>query len=81
MLSSIFLFGSVAEHLAVHFGTKGSPVATSTACASGATAIQLGVEAIRRGEARGGVDRRHGRIGEPRKPDPLFAAIRVVNAQ
>jgi 3-oxoacyl-[acyl-carrier-protein] synthase II len=46
-----FLFGSVAEHLAVQFGTKGSPVATSTACASGATAIQLGVEAIRRGEA------------------------------
>ncbi len=46
-----FLFGSVAEALAVRFGTKGSPVATSTACASGATAIQLGVEAIRRGEA------------------------------
>jgi 3-oxoacyl-[acyl-carrier-protein] synthase II len=46
-----FLFGSVAENLAVRFGTKGSPVATSTACASGATAIQLGVEAIRRGEA------------------------------
>jgi 3-oxoacyl-[acyl-carrier-protein] synthase II len=45
-----FLFGSVAEHLAERFGTKGSPVATSTACASGATAIQLGVEAIRRGE-------------------------------
>jgi 3-oxoacyl-[acyl-carrier-protein] synthase II len=45
-----FLFGSVAENLAVRFGTKGSPVATSTACASGATAIQLGVEAIRRGE-------------------------------
>ena len=46
-----FLFGSVAENLAVRFGTKGSPIATSTACASGATAIQLGVEAIRRGEA------------------------------
>ncbi len=45
-----FLFGSVAEALAVRFGTKGSPVATSTACASGGTAIQLGVEAIRRGE-------------------------------
>jgi 3-oxoacyl-[acyl-carrier-protein] synthase II len=45
-----FLFGSVAENLSVRFGTKGSPVATSTACASGATAIQLGVEAIRRGE-------------------------------
>jgi 3-oxoacyl-[acyl-carrier-protein] synthase II len=45
-----FLFGSVAENLSARFGTKGSPVATSTACASGATAIQLGVEAIRRGE-------------------------------
>jgi 3-oxoacyl-[acyl-carrier-protein] synthase II len=46
-----FLFGSVGENLADKFGTKGSPVATSTACASGGTAIQLGVEAIRRGEA------------------------------
>jgi len=45
-----FLFGSVGENLADKFGTKGSPVATSTACASGGTAIQLGVEAIRRGE-------------------------------
>jgi 3-oxoacyl-[acyl-carrier-protein] synthase II len=44
------LFGSVAEHLADRFGTKGSPVSLSTACASGATSIQLGVEAIRRGE-------------------------------
>jgi 3-oxoacyl-[acyl-carrier-protein] synthase II len=46
-----FLFGSVAENLAEKFGTKGSPISLSTACASGATAIQLGVEAIRRGEA------------------------------
>lgn len=46
-----FLFGSVAEHLADTFGTKGSPISLSTACASGATAIQLGLEAIRRGEA------------------------------
>jgi 3-oxoacyl-[acyl-carrier-protein] synthase II len=45
-----FLFGSVADHLAEVFGTKGSPISLSTACASGATAIQLGVEAIRRGE-------------------------------
>jgi len=45
------LMGSVAWHLADRFGTKGSPVSLSTACASGATAIQLGVEAIRRGEA------------------------------
>ena len=45
-----YLFGSVADHLCETFGTKGSPVSISTACASGATAIQLGVEAIRRGE-------------------------------
>src|SRR3954466_12917947 len=45
-----FMFGSVAGHLAEKFGTKGSPISLSTACASGATAIQLGVEAIRRGE-------------------------------
>jgi 3-oxoacyl-[acyl-carrier-protein] synthase II len=46
-----FLFGSVADHLADQFGTKGSPISLSTACASGASAIQLGIEAIRRGEA------------------------------
>jgi 3-oxoacyl-[acyl-carrier-protein] synthase II len=45
-----FQFGSVADYLADTFGTKGSPVSLSTACASGASAIQLGVEAIRRGE-------------------------------
>src|SRR6185503_11928882 len=45
-----FMFASVADHLADKFGTKGSPISLSTACASGATAIQLGVEAIRRGE-------------------------------
>lgn len=47
---SRFMFGSVADHIADRFGTKGSPISLSTACASGATAIQLGVEAIRRGE-------------------------------
>jgi 3-oxoacyl-[acyl-carrier-protein] synthase II len=46
-----FLFGSVAGNIAERFGTKGSPISLSTACASGASAIQLGVEAIRRGEA------------------------------
>jgi 3-oxoacyl-[acyl-carrier-protein] synthase II len=46
-----FLFGSVADRIAEKFGTKGSPISLSTACASGGTAIQLGVEAIRRGEA------------------------------
>jgi len=44
-----FLFGSVAERLSVRFGTKGSPIAISTACASGGTAIQTAVEAIRAG--------------------------------
>ena len=44
-------FGGIADRLADRFGTRGLPVTVSTACASGATAIQLGVEAIRRGEA------------------------------
>ncbi|MGL4974420.1 MAG: beta-ketoacyl-ACP synthase [Bosea sp. (in: a-proteobacteria)] len=47
-----FLFGAVAEHIAESFGTKGSPVSLSTACSSGATAIQMGVEAIRRGDTK-----------------------------
>ena len=43
-------YGIIGEHLAERFGTEGSPISLSTACASGATSIQLGVEAIRRGE-------------------------------
>jgi 3-oxoacyl-[acyl-carrier-protein] synthase II len=46
-----FLFGTVADHIADRFGTKGAPISLSTACSSGGTAIQMGVEAIRRGEA------------------------------
>ncbi|RFC61927.1 beta-ketoacyl-ACP synthase [Fulvimarina endophytica] len=40
----------VSEMLADRLGTRGLPITLSTACASGASAIQLGVEAIRRGE-------------------------------
>jgi 3-oxoacyl-[acyl-carrier-protein] synthase II len=47
---SRFLFASIADRLADTFGTQGSPISVTTACASGASAIQLGVEAIRRGE-------------------------------
>jgi 3-oxoacyl-[acyl-carrier-protein] synthase II len=43
-------FGFIADRLADRFGATGLPITLSTACASGATAIQLGVEAIRRGE-------------------------------
>ena len=50
-----FMFGSVAENLADKFGFKGSPISVSTACASGGTAIQLGVEAIRRGECEAAI--------------------------
>ncbi|WP_062216821.1 beta-ketoacyl-ACP synthase [Aureimonas sp. D3] len=45
------LFGGISERLADKLGTRGLPVTLSTACASGASAIQLGVEAIRRGDA------------------------------
>ena len=47
-----FKFGIIGEHLAEHFGTQGSPVSLNTACASGASAIQLGMEAIRRGDCQ-----------------------------
>ncbi len=46
----LFQFASVAEFMVERFGTRGLPISLSTACASGATAIQLGTEAIRRGE-------------------------------
>jgi 3-oxoacyl-[acyl-carrier-protein] synthase II len=44
-------FAPVGEALAARLGTRGAPIAISTACATGASAIQLGVEAIQRGEA------------------------------
>src|SRR5690349_8729370 len=43
--------GTIADRLAEELGTEGSPITANTACASGATAIQLGVESIRRGAA------------------------------
>ena len=45
-------YGILGENLAAHFGTEGSPISLNTACASGGSAIQLGVEAIRRGECQ-----------------------------
>ncbi len=43
-------FSRTADLLAEKHKTKGLPISLSTACASGTTAIQMGVEAIRRGE-------------------------------
>lgn len=45
-------FASLADVLADELGTEGQPVSICTACASGVSAIQLGLEAIRRGEAQ-----------------------------
>jgi 3-oxoacyl-[acyl-carrier-protein] synthase II len=45
-------YGILGERLATHFGTEGSPISLNTACASGGSAIQLGVEAVRRGECQ-----------------------------
>lgn len=44
-------FAATAMRLKEKIGARGLPITLSTACASGATAIQLGAEAIRRGEA------------------------------
>ncbi|MEM8749656.1 MAG: beta-ketoacyl-ACP synthase [Pseudomonadota bacterium] len=49
-LYELLQFGRTADRLADKFGTRGLPISLSTACASGATAVQLGMEAIRRGE-------------------------------
>jgi 3-oxoacyl-[acyl-carrier-protein] synthase II len=47
---ALFAYANVAERIADRFGTKGSPISLSTACASGATAIQTAADALRRGE-------------------------------
>jgi 3-oxoacyl-[acyl-carrier-protein] synthase II len=44
------LLSFIAEGIAEKLGTRGAPISLTTACASGATSIQLGVEAIRRGD-------------------------------
>lgn len=49
-MHDLFQFGYVGECLADRFGTIGQPISLSTACASGASAIHLAVEAIRRGD-------------------------------
>lgn len=54
-LYETFLFGGVGERLAVRFGTTGAPIALTTACATGASAIQMAVEAIQRGEAEAAI--------------------------
>ncbi|MBX6320459.1 MAG: beta-ketoacyl-ACP synthase [Rhodospirillaceae bacterium] len=51
-LHRLALNGSIADLLADELGTDGSPITVTTACASGASAIQLGVEAIRRGACK-----------------------------
>lgn len=48
-------FAGIGEQLAARFGTRGAPIAISTACATGASAIQLGVEAIQRGETEAAI--------------------------
>ncbi len=50
-MHELFLNGTLAERMADKYRVTGSPITLTTACASGATTIQLGVEAIRRGDA------------------------------
>ncbi|WP_207536898.1 beta-ketoacyl synthase N-terminal-like domain-containing protein [Sabulicella rubraurantiaca] len=49
-LQAEFLFGGTATRLAERFGTRGVPQTVTTACASGSSAIQMAIEAIRREE-------------------------------
>lgn len=43
-------FASIADRLQERFKTQGEPISICTACASGATTVQMGAEAIRRGD-------------------------------
>ena len=47
-LYPLFTYSGVADAIGDRFGTRGAPISVSTACASGGTAIQLAVEALRR---------------------------------
>ena len=49
-MHSLIQLGTIAFRLAEKYETRGLPISLSTACASGATALQQGMEAIRRGE-------------------------------
>src|SRR5680860_804961 len=49
-MHALVQLGTIAYRIAEKYGTKGLPISLSTACASGATAIQQGMEAIRRGD-------------------------------
>jgi len=49
-MHSLVQLGTIAYRISEKYNTKGLPISLSTACASGATAIQQGMEAIRRGE-------------------------------
>ena len=51
-MHQLIQLGTIAYRIAEKYGTKGLPISLSTACASGATALQQGVEAIRRGETQ-----------------------------
>ncbi|MBO6815637.1 MAG: beta-ketoacyl-ACP synthase [Rhizobiaceae bacterium] len=50
-MHNLIQLGTIAFRLAEKYGTKGLPISLSTACASGATALQQGIESIRRGES------------------------------
>ena len=47
---SVYAIGGIVAALAEKYGTQGAPVIVNTACSTGATVIELAVEAIRRGE-------------------------------
>ncbi len=49
------IYAGPGERMAARLGTRGAPVSITTACATGASAIQLAVEAIQRGEAEAAV--------------------------
>ena len=76
-----FKFGIIGERLAEKFGTEGSPISLNTACASGASAIQLGMEAIRRGECQAALCDRRRRILDAGIAGALFAFVGALDSE
>ena len=75
-LHNLLRLSGVADRVADRFGTQGSPISINTACASGATAIHMGVEAIRRGETDAALAVGADGSIDVQVADPLFAALR-----
>ena len=70
-----------AKHSRMTFGTEGSPISLSTACASGATRDSARPRGDPARRDRRGAVRRDRRLDQRREPGALLAALRAVDPE